>query len=112
MRVHSAVALSRAAEPAMIRSAAEAFLVAIQTQTDEQGPPAKVHRQDGDLRNVQIIGPIDLLAAIRVAVATLRVASDEMEEAGSAYVDQSQHIEVDGIWTAMMDAALRPGGAR
>jgi hypothetical protein len=96
----------------MIRSAAEAFLAAVQTQADERGATAKVHRQDGDLRDVQIIGSIDVLAAIRVAVATLRVASDEMEEAGSAYVDQSQHVEVDGIWTAMMDAALRPGSAR
>jgi hypothetical protein len=95
----------------MITKAAEAFLAAIEAQARDRAPPPKVYREDGDLRDVQIVGQVDILAAIKVAMATLRIASDRMEEAGSAYVDQSQHIEVDGIWTAMMDAALRPGSA-
>jgi hypothetical protein len=95
----------------MIRTAAEAFLEAVQAQTHERAPPPKVYREDGDLRDVQIIGQIDVLAAIEAAMAALRVASDEMEEAGSARVERSQHIEVDGIWTAMMDAALHRGSA-
>jgi hypothetical protein len=90
----------------MIRTAAEAFLKAIQDQTHERAPPPKVYREDGDLRDVQIIGQIDVLAAMKAAMAALRVASDEMEEAGSARVERSQHIEVDTIWTAMIDAAL------
>jgi hypothetical protein len=95
----------------MTRSAAEAFLEAVQAQTHERAPPPKVYRENGDLRDVQIIGQIDILAALEAAMATLRTASEEMEEAGSAYVDRSQHIAVDGIWTAMMDAALNRNGA-
>ena len=96
----------------MIRTAAEAFLEAVQAQTHERAPPPKVYREGGDLCDVQIIGQIDVLAAIGAAMAALRIASDEMEEAGSAHADRSQHIEVDAIWTAMMDAALQPGSGR
>ena len=95
----------------MIQTAAEAFLEAVQAQTHERAPPPKVYREGGDLRDVQIIGQIDILAAIKAAMATLRTASEEMEEAGSAYVDRSQNIVVDGIWTAMMDAALNRNSA-
>jgi hypothetical protein len=98
-------------ETMMIRKAAEAFLAAIEAQAHEHAPPPKVYRERGDLRDVQIVGQVDVLAAITAAVAALRIASDQMEEAGSAQVDQSRHVEVDGIWTAMMDAALRPGSA-
>ena len=95
----------------MIRKAAEAFLAAIEAQAHEHAPPPKVYRERGDLRDVQIVGQVDVLAAITAAMAALRIASDQMEEAGSAQVDQSRHVEVDGIWTAMMDAALRAGSA-
>ena len=96
----------------MIRTAAEAFLAAVEAQTRDRSAPPKVYREGGDLHDVQIVGQIDILAAIKAAMATLRTASDEMEEAGSAYVDSSQHVAVDGIWTAMMDAALQPDSAR
>jgi hypothetical protein len=96
----------------MIRTVAEAFLVAVQAQTQERAPPPKVYRAEGDLRDVQIIGQIDILAAIEVALTTLRIASDEMAKAGSAYDDRSQHLQVDGIWTTMMDVALQPDSDR
>jgi hypothetical protein len=95
----------------MIRKAAEAFLAAIEAQAHDRAPPSKVYREQDDLRDVQIVGQIDILAAMTAALAALRIASDQMEEAGSAQVDQSRHVEVDGIWTAMMNAALRPGSA-
>jgi hypothetical protein len=90
----------------MIRTAAEAFLAAVEAQIRDRSPPPKVYRESGNFCDVQIIGQIDILAAIEAAMAALRTASDEMEEAGSAYVERSQHIAVDGIWTAMIDAAL------
>jgi hypothetical protein len=110
-KVHDAGASPRAAEFIMIRKAAEAFLAAIEAQARDRAPPPKVYREPGELRDVQIVGQIDILAAMTAGVAALRIASDQMEEAGSAQVDQSRHVEVDGIWTAMMDAALRPGSA-
>jgi hypothetical protein len=102
---------ARDMEAMMIRKAAEAFLAAIERQAREHAPPPKVYRERGDLRDVQIVGQVDILAAITTAMATLRIASDQMEEPGSAQLDQSRHVEVDGIWTAMMEAALRPGSA-
>jgi len=95
----------------MIRKAAEAFLAAIEAQACDHAPAPKVYRENHDLRDVQIVGQIDILAAMTAAMTALRVASERMEEAGSAQVDEARHIEVDGIWTAMMDAALRRGSA-
>lgn len=93
----------------MITIAAEAFLRAVQAQTHERAPSPKVYREGGDLRDVQLNGQIDVAAAMQAALLSLRQSSETMEEAGSAYVDASQHISVDGIWTVMFDAGLREG---
>lgn len=89
-----------------MRILAEAFLQAVQAQTHDHGPSPIAYRDGTDLRDVQFVGQIDVLAAMREAVLAIRDATDEMEEAGSAYVDRSQHIAVDGIWTTMIDAAI------
>jgi hypothetical protein len=89
-----------------ISAAAEAFLSAVQTQTHERQPSPVAYRADGDLRDVQLVGQIDVHAAMSAAIFALRESSEEMEEAASAYVEQSQHVAVDGVWSVMIDALL------
>jgi hypothetical protein len=40
----------------------------------------------------------------------MRDSTDAMCEAGGEYVDQAGRIAVDGIWSAMIDAALEEDG--
>ncbi|MDB5738639.1 MAG: hypothetical protein JWO65_2307 [Sphingomonas bacterium] len=90
----------------IITIAAEALLQAIQAQTHKRGPPPAVYRDEGDLRDVQFAGQIDILAAMRAAFTAMSDSSEAMEEAGSRYVDASKHVSVDGIWSTMIEAAL------
>ncbi len=60
----------------MIGKAAEALLAAIEAQAHDRAPTPKVYRKQDDLRDVQIVGQIDILAAITAAMAALRTASD------------------------------------
>jgi hypothetical protein len=89
--------------------AAEAFLAAVQAQARERAPTPLVYREGDDLRDVQFVGQIDVLAAMRAAIMAMRESDEEMEEAGSRYVDQAQHIAVDGVWSTMIDAILVHG---
>jgi hypothetical protein len=43
---------------------------------------------------------------MRAAILSTRESSEAMEEAGSAYIERSKHIAVDGIWSVMVDAML------
>lgn len=90
----------------LITVAAEAFLQAVEKQTHDRQPSPAVYRTGGTLRDVQIAGQIDILGAMREAIAAMRDSTEDMEEVGSAYVAASSHISVDGIWSAMIDAAL------
>ena len=107
--VHTTRPQSRARGMTMIKAAAEAFLQAVQAQTHERGPPPMVYRDPGNLCDVQFTGQVDVLAAMRAAVTAMRQSTEVMEEAGSTYVDGSQHIAVDGIWSTMIDAAVADG---
>jgi hypothetical protein len=86
--------------------AADAFLLAVEAQTHDRGPSPIVYREGDDLRDIQFVGQIDVLAAMRAAILAMRESDEDMEEAGSRYVDAAQHIAVDGVWSAMIDAIL------
>ncbi len=102
-----------AANPAtpkrMDRIAAEAFLTAVEAQTHDHAPSPLVYREGEDLRDIQFVGQIDVLAAMRAAIFAMRDSDEDMDEAGSRYVDGAQHIAVDGIWSTMIDAILSAG---
>jgi hypothetical protein len=93
----------------MDRVAAEAFLTAVQAQTHDRAPTPLVYREGDDLRDVQFVGQVDVLSAMRAAIAAMRESDEDMEEAGSRYADEAQHVAVDGIWSTMIDAILADG---
>ena len=93
----------------MDRVAAEAFLAAVQAQIHTRGPSPLVYREGDNLRDVQFVGQIDVLSAMREAIRAMRESDEDMEEAGSRYVDEAQHVAVDGIWSTMIDAILAGG---
>jgi hypothetical protein len=93
----------------MDRIAADAFLAAIQTQTHDRAPNPVVYRDGDDLRDIQFVGQVDILAAMRAAILAMRGSDEDMEEAGRRYVDGAQHVAVDGIWSTMIDAILADG---
>jgi len=62
----------------MIGKAAKYFLVAIEAQVHDHLPPPNVYREKPDLRDVQIIEQVDMLAAITRGhgIAPCRIRSD------------------------------------
>ena len=46
---------------------------------------------------------------MRATILAINESDEDMEEAGSRYVDEAQHITVDSIWSTMIDAILAGG---
>ncbi len=90
----------------LIDTLAEAFLAAVQAQSHPRQPSPVVYRADGDLRDVQFVGQIDVIAAMRLAVLALRDAAPGGAPAMAVQDDGSGRVGATLTWTTMIDALL------
>ncbi len=82
---------------ALIDTVAEAFLAAVEAQSHPRQPSPVVYRTPGDLHDVQLVGQIDVIAAMRLAIGAIRTPTSEMREAADA---------ADAVWPLMIDVVL------